>query len=195
MNTSVARRRAFSPEFAERVTVNRTSLEMSSELSYDEWVILGQQLTEVGDSMAWWVGDWIRGGEKVYGSTYKQALEATPLTYETLMNYTSVARAFAEISRRRENLSFTHHAVVAALPADAADAWLNLAETNEWSVREMRERMRAEVQRDLVEPTITLAQLKLTVPHDTAERWKRAADGAGLSFEEWCAKTLDAAAA
>jgi hypothetical protein len=37
------------------------------------------------------------------------------------MNAASIANAF-ELSRRRDNLSFKHHAEVASLPLDEADA-------------------------------------------------------------------------
>ena len=40
-------------------------------------------------------------------------------------NATVVARAFAETSRRRGHLSFTHHTLVASLPPDEADPLLN----------------------------------------------------------------------
>jgi hypothetical protein len=39
---------------------------------------------------------------------------ATGLDYQTLRNYAAVARRF-ELSRRRDNLSFHHHAELCAL--------------------------------------------------------------------------------
>jgi hypothetical protein len=136
MSTEMTRRRPFSPEFADRVTVNRTSLEMTEELSPEEWVLLGRQLTEVGDSMAWWVGDWLVQGGKRYGETYKKALALLPLEEATLKDYAYMARAF-ERSRRRD-LSWGHHRVVAAFGPEAADTWLNLAETNDTTRNELR---------------------------------------------------------
>jgi hypothetical protein len=41
---------------------------------------------------------------------------------QTCMNAASVVRAFPETSRRREVLTFNHHAEVAALPPEEADA-------------------------------------------------------------------------
>lgn len=193
--TATEKRRAFSPEFGQQVTVDRTSLAMSDELSFDDWMQLGRQLTEVGDSMAWWVGDWIEQGTVVYGGKYEQALEVMPLELGTLKNYAMVARRFSETSRRHDALSFTHHQYVASLDPEDADRWLDRAETEGWSSHELREQLRAvrALPEDTSTSTITLERLTLTVPEDRAERWKHAADEAGLSFQEWCSATLDAA--
>lgn len=199
MAGTVVQRRTFSPEFGQKVLVDRTSLQMSDKLSFPEWVQLGRSLTEVGDSMAWWVGDWIEQGTVVYGGKYEAALEVMPLEQATLRVYALVARRFAESSRRREDLSFTHHQYVAALEPAVADEWLARAASAEWSAHELREQLRAarnvEAPQHLDATEITLEQLRLTVPVDRAERWKTAADRAGVSFEEWCSATLDAAAA
>lgn len=193
--TAPEKRRAFSPEFGQQVTVDRTSLAMSDELSFDDWKQLGRQLTEVGDSMAWWVGDWIEQGTVVYGGKYEQALEVMPLDLGTLKNYALVARRFSETSRRRDALSFGHHQVVAPLEPAQADEWLTAAEDNGWSVTALRDALRfARATPADAGARITLERLTLTVPEDRAERWKHAADEAGLSFQEWCSATLDAAA-
>lgn len=194
MSTTVAQRRDYSPEFAGKVTVDRTSLQMSETLPFDEWVQLGRQLTEVGDSMAWWVGDWIEQGTVVYGGKYEEALKVMSLEYDTLRNYALVARRFAELSRRRDNLSFGHHQVVASLDAVDADLWLDRATEQRWSVHDLREHLRASRALPAVDASkITLEQLKLTVPAERAHMWREAADDSGLSFEEWCGNALDAA--
>jgi hypothetical protein len=195
MSTALAQRREFSPEFGQRVTVTKTSLAISAELTRDEWENLGEQLGEVGDSTAWWIGDWINAGERNYGEKYTRAEEVTGLDYGTLRNYAHGASRF-DLSHRNDKLSFRHHMVVASHDSEAAAIWLGLAAEHGWSVRELQEQIRGEVTKDLGDPArVTLERLTLTVPEDTAERWKHAADDAGLSFQEWCAKTLDEAAA
>jgi hypothetical protein len=171
MSTDMTQRRPFSPEFADRVTVNRTSLQISDDLSSDDWELLGRQLTEVGDSMAWWVGDWLVQGGKRYGETYDKAVALLPLEQATLENYKYIAGAF-ESSRRRE-LSWGHHRVVAAFGPEAADTWLQLAEEGGWSMRELRAQIRESLQRDLVPSTITPERLTLTVPEERANGGSR----------------------
>jgi hypothetical protein len=194
--STIAKRRAFSPEFGQKVTVDRTSLAMSDELSFEDWVLLGRQLTEVGDSMAWWVGDWIEQGTVVYGGKYEEALRVMGLDLGTLKNYAMVARRFAETSRRRDDLSFTHHQYVTSLAPEQADAWLASAVEHEWSAKALQDALRfaRATPPENGGAHITLERLTLTVPEDRADRWKHAADEAGLSFQEWCAQTLDAAA-
>jgi hypothetical protein len=61
------------------------------------------------------------------------------------MNMVYVASRF-EISRRRENLSWSHHAALAALEPTQQDHWLDLAEENRLSVRCLRIELRAETE-------------------------------------------------
>jgi hypothetical protein len=63
----------------------------------------------------------------IYGKTYDTAVSETGLGYQTIANLKSVARK-VDISRRRENLSFGHHAEVAALPAEQQQRLLDLAD-------------------------------------------------------------------
>ncbi|MFD9426223.1 MULTISPECIES: hypothetical protein [unclassified Streptomyces] len=77
------------------------------------------------NSSAWWLADWLIHGEATYGwRRYKEAVERTGLDYQTLRHYAWVARRF-EHDRRRDSLSFAHHAAVqsnrAALPDSAGD--------------------------------------------------------------------------
>jgi hypothetical protein len=81
-------------------------------------------------------------GEHTYGETYAQALDATEYSYQTYANAKSVAKR-VEVYRRRENLSFGHHAEVAALEPAEQDRWLDRAESEAWT----RAELRAQVQR------------------------------------------------
>ena len=66
----------------------------------------------------------------------------TPYTYGALMNIAYTARQ-VEISRRRENLPFSHHAEVACLKPEQQEVVLAKAEAEEMS----RQEVRAEVAR------------------------------------------------
>ena len=80
----------------------------------------------VAGSCAWWIGDWLLFGQQAYGQRYKAAAEETGFDYQTLRNYAWVASRF-ELSRRRDSLSFQHHAEVCALSNEQQEAWLDLA--------------------------------------------------------------------
>jgi len=118
----------------------RPALELSlpDDLSQEDWLQIGQQLRNMDRALPWMIGDWVRFGERQYGETYQAAMEKSGLSHQTLRNQASVARKF-ELSRRRDNLSFGHHAEVAALTEKDADALLDRAEDEQLSVKAFRQ--------------------------------------------------------
>jgi hypothetical protein len=108
------------------------------ELAYDEWLRQGSRLGVAGRNAAWWIGDWVNYGTARYGSKYSLAARVTGYDRQTLMNMVYVASRF-EISRRRENLSWSHHAELAAFEVDMQERWLDRARADRLSVRDLRE--------------------------------------------------------
>jgi N6-adenosine-specific RNA methylase IME4 len=88
-----------------------------------------------------WLGDWWRYGVRAYGESEAQAA-LTGYSLKTCKNAARVADRFSEPSRRRDNLTFSHHDAVAALPEAQADELLDLAETDDLSSRELRQKVR-----------------------------------------------------
>jgi hypothetical protein len=68
-------------------------------------------------------------GAAANGEKYAQAVEVTGKSYQSIADAKWVADR-VELSRRRENLSWSHHVEVAALPAKAADRLLSLASSD-----------------------------------------------------------------
>jgi N6-adenosine-specific RNA methylase IME4 len=121
--------------------VSETALDLPAGLSFEEWQRCGGLLGQVGRSVQWWIGDWVNYGEAQYGEKYAQALDATGLEYQAVANMAWVARQF-EFSLRKENLSWSHHHFVAALPPDERQRWLDKAEVEQWSAHELRRRVK-----------------------------------------------------
>jgi len=128
-------------------TVTLTSWTPPGGLAYDEWVASGRLLGKINRALNWWIAAWVLYGEGHFGERFAQALDDTGLAPQTLQNVLTVARAFPE-SRRRETLTFAHHAELASLDADAQDRWLDQAEAGDqlpngerqpWSVKRLRE--------------------------------------------------------
>lgn len=117
--------------------VSAVGLELPEGMTFQEWQNLGDVLQGVERSLMWWIGDWLNFGEREYGETYSQAIEATGKSYSSAANAKWVADRF-EFSRRRENLSWSHHLEVASLPPDAANRMLGLAEQEGWSRKVLR---------------------------------------------------------
>jgi hypothetical protein len=115
-----------------KVLFHRTGLEIRQVLTIDEWQQLVSMCQGIQNATKWWIGDALHYGETAYGETYTQAIEDTGMSYKTLANRAWVSGK-VELSRRRENLSWKHHAVVASLPPDKQDHYLDLAEQEQLS--------------------------------------------------------------
>ena len=112
-----------------RGNVSRVAWELPSDLPETEWREAGTILGRVEHSVSWWLGDWWAFGENRYGDR-KAIVEADDWdgpAYQTCRNAASIASAF-ELSRRRDNLSFNHHAEVVGRPPKEADRLLDWAE-------------------------------------------------------------------
>lgn len=125
--------------------ITETGLDLPADLTFEEWEATGQTLGRIGRACQWWIGDWLNYGERAYGEKYAQAMEATGLDYATVADYAYVARHI-ESSVRTENLSWSHHKVVAALEPPDQDVYLKKAAENGWSVSELRKQIKNEEQ-------------------------------------------------
>lgn len=116
----------------------RIGWQLPKGMDFDEWLECGRTLREIEGSVQWWIGDWWRYGEdrKEYG-TGRETAELVGFDYQTCRNAAWVASEF-QLSRRRDNLSFTHHADVAALPPSKQDEWLDIAERDKLSSKQLR---------------------------------------------------------
>ena len=127
----------------ERVSLNPTAWLAGPDMGLAQWVENGRRLALVGRAVGWWIGDWLRYGNERFGERYARAARITGYDPQTLMNMVYVASRF-DLSRRREELSFSHHAELAALDPDAQDYWLSRARAERLSVRCLREELRRE---------------------------------------------------
>jgi DNA modification methylase len=125
-----------------------TGLIVDGDPTYEEWEMCGEFLKQAEKAVQFWIGDWVNYGERKWGEMYAQALEATDNEYQTLANYKYVADN-VDFSRRRENLSFSHHAEVAKLPPEQQEVFLEKASEQGLSVRELRQEIwRAKTQEE-----------------------------------------------
>ncbi|WP_260478926.1 LmbU family transcriptional regulator [Kibdelosporangium aridum] len=172
----------------------RTSLQLPPGIPIEMWQRLGQQLHRITNSSCWWLGDWLLYGEDTYPGRYREAVARTALDYQTLRNYAWVARAF-ELSRRRDNLSFQHHAEVAALSVTEQDMWLTRAVEFGWSRGKLRDMLRAHRNAGKqIEAGREVVDVRVTIASERHQRWKRAAEQAGMQLHDWIARRLDEAA-
>jgi hypothetical protein len=124
--------------------------DLPAGLSFEQWLEIGEALQQMERSVKWWLGDWWNYGTRAYGEMASQASkdhveDATGYAYHTIENAAAVARKF-ENSRRRENLSWSHHDAVAGLSPTDADALLDRAEADGLNVFAMRDAARGRKQ-------------------------------------------------
>jgi hypothetical protein len=181
--------------------IPKRGLQFPRQMPFERWVSIGRQLSDIHTSSAWCLGDWLVFGEAAYNGRYRDAIEQTCLDYQTLRNYAWVARRFA-MSRRRDGLSFGHHAEVAARPEAEQGFWLRKAEELGWSVKRLRRELRASLaerasgdggQSDSGDPDslVPLAQLQIHITPQQLQTYQAAATQAGQSLEAWAALVLD----
>jgi hypothetical protein len=180
-------------DFDKRTGVTSFGLCLPKKMPFEAWHRLGGQIALISNVSAWWLGDWLVYGAGQYPGRYKNAIAGTSLDYKTLRNYAWVARRF-EMSRRRDKLSFQHHAEVAALTVPEQDLWLDRAQAFRWSKAELRHRLHQRVRPEPEPGDTTVLVLRLQVARPREERWHAAADRTDATFEEWLTLVLDTAA-
>ncbi|HEV8525664.1 MAG TPA: MT-A70 family methyltransferase [Terriglobales bacterium] len=104
--------------------ISPKGLSLPLDLTENEWASVGHYLRRLESGLQFALGDWLNYGSRRFGEKYTQALEDTSYDYQTLRNYAWVAE-HVDLSRRRDNLSWGHHAEVAALPPVQQDELLN----------------------------------------------------------------------
>lgn len=166
----------------------RTHLSLPSGMALDSWQRIGQQIFVIADASAWWLGDWLIYGQEHYPDRYKIAIAQTSLDYQTLRNYAWVARKFS-VLRRREKLSFQHHAEVASLPQGEQEIWLTRAEQFKWSRNELRRQIRAGA--GAPDPEAVSTQVKLMLISERRDQWQKAAEQENKDLLDWIVSTLD----
>lgn len=107
--------------------------------TYKQWEEVGKFISRCEQAVHFWIGDWLNYGEMTY-EEFSQELDDR-WNYKTLANDKYIASKIP-FSRRREKLSYSHHAEVAPLEPREQEEWLDKAEKNEWT----RERLRLELQ-------------------------------------------------
>lgn len=109
-------------------------------LSYDEWLAKGQAYQAMAQSAMFWLGDYLAYGEDRFSERYAQAVAALGLSPHTAQNAVWVARKIPR-SRRREGLSFGHHAELAGLPEPEQEEWFERIEDGGWTRADLRREM------------------------------------------------------
>ena len=111
------------------------------DLPYEDFERLCFMLGGIHGAVRFAIGDAIRLGEELYGEECQQAFELLNLSEEGRLEYVRVATRVPR-SRRRKDLSWSHHRAVAALPPPEQKEWLKRASEEGLSHHALREELR-----------------------------------------------------
>jgi len=120
------------------VVFNKYGMNVSGELSFEDWMAVGKSLRELEetDRMAfvWAWGDWINFGQHAYGEKYTQGMKVTGMAYQTLANHVWIASKTPKELRGLPGLTQRHYIVVAKLKDyDLKSMLLIQASMNGWT--------------------------------------------------------------
>lgn len=127
---------------AQRASMSSVAWVPAEELDARDWVRAGQRLGAMTRCSQWWLGDWVRYGTAKWGEKYKEASRITGYDIQTLRNIAYVAGRI-DVYRRRDKLTWSHHAEVSALEPEEQERWLDLAAAERLSVADLRIELRA----------------------------------------------------
>jgi hypothetical protein len=134
----------------DKVRITRLGLNVTQDLSFEEWRSMAPRFGEAMVSAAFVIGDWLVYGEdrfrgqmrlpgfeqdqiragKVSPELYETALTATGLDRTTLHAYAYVARNVPR-ALRNQSLSWEHHKAIAKLDGDEQEHWIKIALSEE----------------------------------------------------------------
>lgn len=174
----------------DQVLTTRVGLRFPPATTFEQWAETGPKLSRLVDAFSWCLGDWLVYGQEKYDKRYIEAIDKVGLDYQTLRNYAWISRKF-QTARRRESLSFQHHAEVAALLPSEQESWLDRAEEHGWSKAKLRLKIREARREGQLGGSARPALPRLRVEEDRLENWRVAAAQKGADLASWIIDTLD----
>ncbi|HEV3322543.1 MAG TPA: hypothetical protein VG147_10210 [Solirubrobacteraceae bacterium] len=115
-------------------------------MEHHEWLLEGHRIGTMFRGSPWWIGDWLLYGTARWGERYAEAAKVTGYDAKSLRNMRYIASRF-DLSLRRDNLTWSHHALLAGCDPDQQMYWLDRASADRFSVDDLRIELRSS-QRD-----------------------------------------------
>ena len=112
------------------------------QIDFRDWVLEGRRIGLISRASPWWIGDWLLYGSARWGEMYVVASRVTGYDPKSLRNMRYVAARF-DLSLRRDKLTWSHHALLAALEVPDRRSWLERAIADGLSVADLRTELRA----------------------------------------------------
>lgn len=173
-------------DLGDGIVARPNGLEIEAELSFNDWRTLMERLLAVGERALWSIGDARVYGER-FSKDYHDALEQIDASSRLVQPASRVVRAFPH-ARRRDQLSFDIHELVASLDEDEQESWLDDAERQGWNRRQMQLELGSALER------VPVAAISVRAVGELRELCVRAAERRGMQPKEWVTSVLEKAA-
>lgn len=122
-------------------------MRLPAMISYERAEALAANLGRATDSMQFVVGDFIVQVEALFPEHWTQAVEALGLDEPDRIRMARVAER-VPLERRKRQLSWSHHRLVAHLDGEAQEHWLNLAVNEGLSTAVLRDRLKEQREKE-----------------------------------------------
>jgi hypothetical protein len=159
---------------------SRTALNLPDQMTFDDWMKVGEQLHACDASVLWWIGDWLLYGENTYAERFAKAIQLTGYTQDRLKEARRVAAAFPR-EERSEEAAWELHRVAANLPREVRVEAVREAAAKHWSIREFK----AEVARRAAGGNSEPDQATLIDNPAVSQTLKRTTSVVQAAFRDW----------
>jgi hypothetical protein len=173
-------------DLGDGIVSRRDGLEIIAELPFNDWRRLMERLLETSDRALWSLGDARAYGDR-YARDYHEALDDLDGRSRLLVSSARVARAF-EPERRRGQLSFEMHELVASHDVDEQERWLDEAERQGWNRRQMQFAFAEQLER------VSVPAISLRAVGELHDLCVQAAARQGMEPKAWAMGVLERAA-
>lgn len=147
----------FEPIVLGHYTLGLTGLVVKGKPSFEEHEQAGRFIRGFLKASPWWYADWMRYGDSRadWNAKIAQTMGALGISEKRAKNIRSVGAI--EPSRRRDDVEFGLHEVVAGLQPEDQTHWLHEASAYGWDRRELRMQIRASRRRKILEGQAVLS--------------------------------------
>lgn len=137
------------PSIWDRVQWSRVGFELPNGITSDEWQSVAEMVISADNGMQWLIGDIIRcyREEWGWGNMYDVASEMFPRYKEKALRNMVYVASNIQLSLRKDNLSWTHHMVVASCTDAQQSEYLQYASEHPMSVSEFKDYVRGKQSR------------------------------------------------
>ncbi len=122
--------------------ISKTSLEFKRDVTKPEWQKVFNACRNIEGCIQFWIGDLLKYRDQKWGM-YDDVEEDSGYDKTTLQTYKSISQSVEPLSRNKD-LTFNHHKAVASFEPEKQKEFLNKANEENLTVRQLIEEIKVE---------------------------------------------------